>query len=277
MIPHTCAELAIETPEGVRLSLPLAGPASRFLAWLIDTAAIGLLCGFLGKGLQLAGLLSIDLMWALIVVCYFAVWVGYGIAFEWMWRGETPGKRVLRLRVLDDRGLKLQFSQIALRNLMRFLDALPALYLLGGASMLFSKRYQRLGDLVANTVVIQRRKVLAPDVGRLDGREKFNSFLDLPHLAARLRQQVSPELAQIAYEALLRRDGLSAETRIEVFRELAERFREMVRFPEEVTASLTDERYVRNALEAVTRVTGRRGPESHRYGRTKAAGGAAGK
>lgn len=277
MMPSAYAELAIETPDGVRFSLPLAGPGSRFLAWLIDTAAIGLLCTFVSKGLQIAGLLSIDVMWALIVICYFAVWVGYGIAFEWMWRGETPGKRVLGLRVLDASGLKLQFSQIALRNLMRFLDALPALYLLGGASMLFSDRYQRLGDLVANTVVIRRRKVLAPDVGRLDGREKFNSFLDLPHLAARLRQQVSPELAQIAYEALLRRDELSAETRVEVFRELAEIFREMVRFPEEITASLTDERYVRNALEAATRVTSHPEPESHRYGGTRAAGVAPGK
>ncbi|MGH9619722.1 MAG: RDD family protein, partial [Bryobacteraceae bacterium] len=229
------AELAIETPEGVRFSLPLAGPASRFLAWLIDTAAIGLLCGLLGKVLQMTGVLSIDLMWALIAVSYFAVWVGYGIAFEWTWRGETPGKRVLGLRVLDERGLKLQFSQIALRNLMRFLDALPALYLVGGAAMILSQRYQRLGDLVANTVVIRRRSAMAPDVIQLDGGEKFNSFLDLPHLAARLRQQVSPELAQIAYETLLRRDQLSAEMRIEVFRQLAEQFRQLARFPEETT------------------------------------------
>ena len=244
--------LAIETPDGVRFALPLAGPASRFLAWFIDAMAIGAACGLLGRLISILGVVSTDVVLMLSIISYFVVWVGYGIAFEWIWRGQTPGKRVLGLRVLDASGQKLQFSQIAIRNLMRFLDALPVLYLAGGASMILTRRYQRLGDLVANTIVIRRREFSIPDLANLDKGEKFNSFLEAPHLAARLRQQVSPELAQIAYEALRRRDELTAETRIEVFRDIAERFRSIVKFPDELTASLTDERYVRNALQAVT-------------------------
>jgi hypothetical protein len=117
---------------------------------------------------------------------------------------------------------------------------------------MLTRHYQRLGDLVANTIVIRRRRFSVPDLARLDTVEKFNSFLEAPHLAARLRQRVSPELAQISYEALLRRDELIAETRIEVFRYIADQFRRVVTFPDELTASLTDERYVRNALQVVT-------------------------
>ncbi|MBV9084078.1 MAG: RDD family protein [Acidobacteriaceae bacterium] len=244
--------VSIETPEGIRFSLPLAGPVTRFLAWLIDMAAIAALSGFLGKLTEVVGSISRDAMVALSALASFAVSVGWGMTFEWIWRGQTPGKRVLGLQVLDANGLKLQFSQIALRNVMRFLDALPALYLAGGASMILSRRSQRLGDLVANTIVVRRPRVSAPDLARLDLDEKFNSFLEVPHLAARLRQQVSPELAQIAYEALLRRDELSAEARIEIFAEVADRCRASVKFPDEITASLTDERYVRNTLQVVT-------------------------
>jgi hypothetical protein len=89
------------------------------------------------------------------------------------------------------------------------------------------------------------------DLARINVHEQFNSFLEVPHLAARLRQKTSPELAQIAFQALRRRDELTPETRIKVFRELADRFRADVKFPDEITGTLTDERYVRNALQVV--------------------------
>jgi uncharacterized RDD family membrane protein YckC len=244
--------LKIETPEGVCFSLPLAGPVSRFLAWFIDMLAVTALSGAAGKLLYIVGVFSTDMMWALTVMSYFAINIGYGILFEWVWQGETPGKRVVGLRVLDAGGLKLQLSQIVLRNLMRFLDALPGLYVVGGASMVLTPRLQRLGDLAADTVVIRRKRVFVPDAVRLHSGERFNSLLEVPHLAARLRQQVSPELAEVAYEAIMRRDELSAEARVDIFRQLADRFRAIVKFPDDLAGSLTDERYVRNALEIVT-------------------------
>ncbi len=243
--------LAIETSEGVSFALPLAGPVSRFLAWIVDLLCILTACGILGKLLQLVGSLSADAMLAIATLAYFVVWIGYGIFFEWTWRGQTPGKRALGLRVVDASGLRLQFSQIALRNLLRALDALPGLYLVGGAAVLLTRRYQRLGDLVSNTAVIRKRQLSLPDLAVLAEPEKYNSFLDVPHLAARLRAQTSPDLAQLAFAALLRRDALPPATRVEIFRRLAARFQALVKFPDELTFPLTDERYVRNALQVL--------------------------
>jgi hypothetical protein len=91
--------------------------------------------------------------------------------------------------------------------------------------------------------------LVLPDLVKLNLDEKFNSLIEVPHLAARLRQQTPPELVQLAYQALLRRNELAPHVKLDVFRLLADRFRALVKFPDEVTAGLTDERYVRNALQ----------------------------
>jgi uncharacterized RDD family membrane protein YckC len=244
-------QIFIRTPEGIRFSLPLAGPVSRFLAWLIDALLIGAALGALGQLLQWIGAFSRDLMIGFTLLGSFLVMTGYGIVFEWIWHGQTPGKRALGLRVMDVAGGKLQFSQVAIRNLMRILDALPLLYLVGGAALLLSRKAQRLGDRVANTIVVKQRRSFPLDLARIDVHEQFNSLLETPHLAARLRQKASPELVQVAFQALLRRDELRPETRVELFRELADRFRAYVKFPDDITSTLTDERYVRNALQVV--------------------------
>jgi len=243
--------ILIETPEGVRFSLPLAGPVSRFLAWLIDAFLMGAGMTILSKLFQLIGVFSKDLMIGFTLVGSFFVMTGYSMAFEWIWHGQTPGKRALGLRVTDVGGLKLQFSQVVIRNLMRILDALPLLYLVGGTAVLLTRQSQRLGDIVANTTVVKQGRSAPLDLARIDVHEQFNSFLEIPHLAAKLRQKASPELVQIAFQALLRRNELAPETRVRVFRELADRFRAYVKFPDEITSMLTDERYLRNALQTV--------------------------
>jgi uncharacterized RDD family membrane protein YckC len=241
--------VVIETPEGVRFALPLAGVVARFLALVIDMLAIATIAGVLDKIVGLIGILSPDTEAALTLLGYFVITIGYGIVLEWIWHGQTLGKRVLALRVMDANGLKLQASQIAVRNLMRAIDSLPGLYLVGGVATLVSKRHQRLGDMVANTIVVQQRRLALPDLLRLNLDEKFNSLASIPHLAARLRQQITPELAELSYQTLLRRDELRLDVKLEVFRLLADRFRALVKFPDEITAGLTDERYVRNALQ----------------------------
>lgn len=252
--------VVIETPEGVRFALPLAGVVARFLALVIDLLAIAVIGGVIEKMADIVGWVSADSVAALTVLGYFAITIGYGIMFEWIWHGQTPGKRVLSIKVMDANGLKLQASQIAVRNLMRAVDSLPGSYLVGGLAVLFSKRHQRLGDMVANTIVVQQRRLTLPDLLRLNLDEKFNSLTAAPHLAARLRQHITPELVALTYQALLRRDELKPEVKLEVFRLLADRFRALVRFPDEITASLTDERYVRNALQiALTSGAGRAG------------------
>jgi len=77
-----------------------------------------------GTALGFLGLISFDFARAFTVLAYFVIQIGYGIVMEWFWRGQTLGKRLLRLRVIDSQGLRLQFSQIVIRNLLRFVDML---------------------------------------------------------------------------------------------------------------------------------------------------------
>jgi hypothetical protein len=117
---------------------------------------------------------------------------------------------------------------------------------------LVSRRAQRLGDLAANTVVIRVPKISEPDLDQLLSG-KYNSLRDYPHLVARLRQRVSPAEARIAVQALLRRDLLEPQARVELFAEVAEHFRAKVQFPAEATDGITDEQYVRNVVDVLYR------------------------
>ncbi len=244
--------LSIRTPEGVEFALPLAGPFSRMLALAVDLAVIAMLGSMVGKLLAPLQFFGEDFAGALGVVLYFVITLVYGALCEWLWRGQTVGKRLLRLRVVDARGLRLEPSQVIVRNLMRFIDGLPALYLVGGVACVLSRRRQRLGDIAAGTVVIRTGKLVRPDLNQLLG-SKYNSLAEQRHLAARLRQKVSPELAALALEALLRRDGLEPAARLTVFRDLAAQFRYLVPYPPEVVEQLSDEQYVRNVVEVLYR------------------------
>ncbi len=244
------SSLAIETPEGVVFSYELATPLARALAWSVDAAAIGLASYVVSRVAQLAGFLGRDVAQALGLVLFFAISVAYGIVLEWRWRGQTIGKRLLGLRAIDAQGLRLQFPQIALRNLLRFVDAIPLLYLVGGLAAFLSPRGQRLGDLAANTVVARERSRREPDLEQI-APAKYNSLLAYPHLAARLRSRAGPEAVGIAVRAVARRDGYDPAARVELFRELAAYFQGLVPFPESATESLTDEQYVRSALRVI--------------------------
>lgn len=246
------ARLRIRTPEGIVFTLPLAGPVARFLAFLIDLACIWAIGSTVSTVLGSMGILSLDIAAAFMTVAYFVISIGYGIGAEWLWRGQTVGKRVLGLRVLDEQGLRLTFSQIVARNLLRFVDSLPAFYMVGGVAMLASRRGQRLGDFAANTVVVRALPLRQPDLDQLLAK-KYNSLREHPVLAARLRQRVTPDEAGLALRALLRRDRLDPPARVELFRDIADHFRSLVEFPGEVTEGMADEQYVRNVVDIVFR------------------------
>lgn len=244
--------LTIRTPEGVAFSLVLAGPVSRLLALSVDAVVVATAGSILGTIASVLMALSPSLGMALVTLAYFVFSVGYGIALEWAWQGQTLGKRLLRLRVMDARGLRLTFSQVAMRNLLRVVDSLPLFYLVGGAVCLLSPLYQRLGDIAAATVVVREPKIAPPDVEQLmSGR--FNSFLDHPHLCARLRQKVSPAEAELVLQALVRRETLEPMARLETYSALAARLRALVPFPEEAVEGLTEEQYLRNAVAVLYR------------------------
>jgi uncharacterized RDD family membrane protein YckC len=246
------SELRIRTPEGVVFSYRLAGPITRALAWAIDFLIGMVVTIAVGSLLTYLHFLSRDIATGLTLVAFFVTSIGYGILFEWLWRGQTPGKRLLRLRVIDGNGLRLQFYQLFLRNLLRPVDSLPVFYLVGGLAALLSRRAQRLGDLAADTVVVHTPRYSEPDLEQLLAG-KFNSLRRSPHLAARLRQRVTPEEARLALSALLRRESYDPEARVALFAELASHFKSLVTFPAEDTEALPDEQYVRNVVDILFR------------------------
>jgi len=250
------AELQIRTPEGIVFSQLLAGPVTRFVAWLVDLFCVMALLIFLGRFLSLMRLLSPNLAAALYTLGYFIISIGYAISCEWAWRGQTIGKKLFRLRVVDAEGLRLHFSQIVTRNLLRFVDALPAFYFVGGIVCTLNRHCQRLGDIAANTIVIRHPQLSDPDLNQLMAG-KFNSLRSYPHLAALLRQRVAPAEAAVALQALLRRDRFEPISRIDLFNELAAHFRAKVQFPSEATEGVTDEQFIRNVVNVVYRA----GPE----------------
>ncbi|MFT5127114.1 MAG: putative RDD family membrane protein YckC [Rhodothermales bacterium] len=249
MIPKP--ELRIRTQDGVTFAYRLAGPFSRFLAWLTDLVIVIGLSSLVSSLTQLIGFLP-SIAGAATVLLGFVIWTGYGIFCEALLRGQTVGKRFLRLRVVDQTGHSLSFSQIVVRNLLRSVDMLPVLGLLGGICILLNRYGQRLGDLAAGTVVIMHSRFAPPDFSQL-AVPKYNSLREHPHLAARLRQLTNPEMAAILLDALMRRETLDPQSRAELFAALSEHLRKLVRFPEPVLIGVSDEQFVRNVVDIVYR------------------------
>ena len=154
-------DIRLATPDGIELDFPLAGIASRAIACLLDLLLLfGLWAAFLIATLGFAGLAQLDqaegVAMALWVVVLFISYWGYGIFWELLMQGQTPGKRVMGLRVLRDNGLPIGLKQSLLRNLLRAVDLQPgASYVLGMITMIADGKDRRLGDLVAGTIVIR--------------------------------------------------------------------------------------------------------------------------
>lgn len=250
------AQLHIQTPDGITFTLELASPLMRFFAWGIDFLVILAITLFLQQFVfRYLFVISEDLSNALYIFLTSAMYLGYAGCLEWFWHGQTLGKRLLGLRVMDRQGLHLQPSQVVMRNLLRVIDSLPLFYLVGGLASFLSPLYQRLGDRVANTVVIALPRFKSPDLSSIVG-QKFNSLRAYPHLVGRLRQSVHPAEADIALQALRRRDSLDDEGRFALFEKLANHFQNKVSFPEEAIRNSSSEQYIRNVVEILYEAEG---------------------
>ena len=244
--------LTIRTPEGIAFAIETASPVARFLALVIDQICVYALSTVLTMVCSAVGFINSDVAGALWMLSWFVLSIGYPIALEWGMRGQTIGKRAMRLRVMDVQALRLTFSQVVVRNLLRFVDVLLAFYMVGGMASLVSPRGQRIGDLAANTVVVYHPLVSEPDLTPvLPG--KFNSFRQYPHLAARLRQQITPREAGLMLRALMRRDTMDDAARVSLFEEMRDRVAGLVEFPIESTEGLSAEQYVRNVADILFR------------------------
>lgn len=158
---HLEDRLTIETPEGVSIDLTLAGLGSRLGATVIDILIQGVLLVAVTLALSLAGaVVPADLgvfLFGLGTLVILMIVVGYYVVFEALNGGRTPGKAAFGIRVASVDGTALSLVAVTLRTLMRLIDFLPGAYAIGAIAIVTSNRNQRLGDLVANTVVVRDR------------------------------------------------------------------------------------------------------------------------
>ena len=173
--------LIIETPERVPLAFALASIGNRFLAVAIDhfiqylsmfliAWALISLTG-IGGAVENVGLdyvVSEMPKWtlAIMILVLFLVFAGYFIFFEWLWNGQTPGKKLLKLRVIREDGRPITLWEALARNLLRIFDAIPGfvlpIYSIGLIAIFANTRDQRIGDIIAGTVVVREREGEAP-------------------------------------------------------------------------------------------------------------------
>jgi len=156
-------KLVVETPEQIPLEFPLAGIGSRFLALALDTGIQIIAWAILGGSAYAAGLRALHMptrgAWtaALIALLLFLLQSGYFAIFEAAWSGQTPGKRLMRLRVIQDSGRPITVFEAVARNLLRIIDSIPLFYGVAIISALLSAKSKRLGDYVAGTVVVHEK------------------------------------------------------------------------------------------------------------------------
>jgi uncharacterized RDD family membrane protein YckC len=170
----TADSLSIDTPEQVSIRFPVAGIGSRFLAIFIDTL------------IQIATYTILVLIFALIasaapknssgelshggekwliagiILLNFVMYWGYFTLFEAFWNGQTPGKKLFKIRVIQESGRQITFFESMIRNLIRIIDLLPSFYLVGVITMACNRRHKRLGDLAAGTLIVHERPTEEP-------------------------------------------------------------------------------------------------------------------
>ena len=164
--------LVIETPERVPLHFALASIGNRFIACAIDHTiqmvvliALVILFLIIQDVSDIGSRLTSAPNWvkALLIIIVFILMSGYFAIFEWLWNGQTPGKRWLKLRVIREDGRPISFFEAVVRNLLRNFDIMPSpFYSIGLISVFATERDQRVGDLVAGTVVVREREAEAP-------------------------------------------------------------------------------------------------------------------
>ena len=219
--------VTIATPEGVTIDLVLAGLGSRFVARLLDTVIQLAIIFALTAGVTITS--APGAIRAIGVVALFLVLFAYDVPFEMLNGGRTIGKMAAGIRVVASGGEPIAFLASAIRNILRIVDFLPALYAAGAVTIVASQNDQRLGDLAAGTVVVRDKfpgvasltavpltvpadAVTTWDVSALDNDDlaTIRQFLDrrltLPwpvrtHFGTALAARVAPMVAGVPYGA----------------------------------------------------------------------------
>jgi len=219
----------ISTPENVDLHLEFAGLGNRILACVIDTLLTYLSVAALGGVAFLIYRIfdtfasGSETIRSLVMICIiaitsflgFLVIFGYFIFFEIAWRGQTPGKKIIGIRVIESTGQPVSTSAVWIRNLLRTID--EAIFLIGLLSMLIDRNERRLGDLAANTIVIRERTSHSSENLQLTATLSSEDSLDAG--------LITPQEYEILTNFLRRRKMMSSLHRPEVAKKLADHFR----------------------------------------------------
>jgi uncharacterized RDD family membrane protein YckC len=176
-------QLSIDTPELVPIEMPVAGIGSRFVALLIDyliwlalIIVLVVLISLLGPAVHATGETTNKWAVGILILIPFLLYWGYFTLFEAFWNGQTPGKRVARIRVIQRSGRGIGLFESMTRNLLRIVDQFPLVYGVGVISIFMTRQHQRLGDLAAGTLVVHiQQNLVAPVSGR--GSRTFTAEL----------------------------------------------------------------------------------------------------
>lgn len=159
----------VQTPENVPLEFELSGAGSRGVAVMIDTLIQNLFIGVIAVIIVLiSDYISGNIFQAedntfyiiLGISLIFFIQFGYFVCFEYFMKGMTPGKKIIGLRVIMANGEPVSFTACLIRNFIRIADMLPGMYGIGIVSVILSKRFMRIGDFAANTIVVKDRKTV---------------------------------------------------------------------------------------------------------------------
>ncbi|MBR3482381.1 MAG: RDD family protein [Neisseriaceae bacterium] len=201
---------SVISPEAVEIELRPAGVWVRSRAFLLDWVIRVILSIVAFFVLSILAKLSNGVANGLFYIAIFLIYWLYPVLFEVFWHGQTPAKRVFGLRVVQDNGTPVSFTQSLIRNLMRTADTLPIFYGLGMSVMLLHPQFKRLGDILSGCLVIYTDepkikinkqvfvgvKAIAPPIALTrDERLSLILFMErLPHLSVARQQELADEL-----------------------------------------------------------------------------------
>jgi uncharacterized RDD family membrane protein YckC len=231
-IPQIDAKVEVVTPENIAVHYRVAGPSRRFAAYLLDLAIRALIIVLLGSVLSVFSLLVGGVVNFFMLVAVFVLGWFYGGLFETYWNGQTPGKRLMGIRVLTTAGQPIAGWQAILRNVVRVVDMGPMIsgeiiglppiplvptFFIGLVTMVCNRRSQRFGDLACGTMVVIDEPPWRAGVAKIEDPRAFQLASYLP---ADLR--VSRSMARALAHYAERRRYFSVPRRREVARHLAE-------------------------------------------------------
>ncbi len=228
-------QINLQTPESVELEFTLAGIGNRSLALIIDYIILGLTILFVWVisvflAFQLVpswitnGVLDrlAQWIWAIQSITTFAIYVGYFVALETLWQGQTPGKKWTKIRVIRDNGKPERLPQAILRALLRPVDDI---LFIGVFFIIFSPQEKRIGDLVAGTIVVQEEQGVKST--NIDISAEAQDLAVQLKIEAEMNNLLPEDFATIR-DFLQRRKNIMLEYQHKLSRKLAEQVKEII-------------------------------------------------